>query len=148
MGHNIQAFISKEKVISQMASDWLMEKKTLKQGFAMIFLTNELFDNVTELDGLENQLDCEELRLFTTAIQHLMEKYTFRQEMAYIETDYFGGVGTQAGLLMRNQQIVIGPQKTAGTINVLLKEMGVCREKGQDEFASLGLDKYRRMESC
>lgn len=148
MGHNIRAFIGKEDVISKMASSWLMEYKPLKQGYALLFLTDRLFDDMTELEGSEDQLNCKELNFFTTAIQNIMEPYTFRQEMAYIETDYFGGIGTQAGLLMRNQQIIIGPQQGAGTINVLLREMGVYCEKGQDEFASLELYKYRRMELC
>lgn len=74
-----------------------------------------------------------------------MERYSFRTRLAYIETDYFGGAGTQSGVLYENGKISVGPRSGEGTINFLLKELGVWHYPDRDEFDMLGLGKYRHM---
>lgn len=65
--------------------------------------------------------------------------------LAYLETDYFGGIGTQAGLLFEKGNMTVEPVEGEGTINYILERMGVYRERGKDEFDSLGLGNYRKM---
>lgn len=63
-----------------------------------------------------------------------------------LETDYFGGTGTQGGVLYENGQISIAPRSGEGTINILLRELGIRRAPNKDEFDSLNLGIYRRMD--
>ncbi len=64
----------------------------------------------------------------------------------YIETDYFGGYGTQIGILFKNNSVINSPISEEGIINKLLKEIGVLKYMGKDEFDSLGLGCFCRME--
>ena len=66
-------------------------------------------------------------------------------ELAYVETDYFGGIGTQGGVLYENGRIRIAPHSGDGTINLLLRELGVKCLANKDEFDSLNLGNYRHM---
>ncbi len=65
--------------------------------------------------------------------------------LAYIETDYAGGVGTQAGVLLERGKVVLGPVEGEGTVNRLLNAIGVWHRPGEDEFDALSLGRYRHM---
>ena len=146
MGHCIQVFIGKNYIIEKMASDWIFTDTVfLKQQFAMIYLTEKLFDDMEELSDLENTLDYDMFVLFTSAIQEIMQYYSRNGMLAYLETDYFGGTGTQAGVLFEKGDMTVKPVEGEGTINYILERMGVYRERGKDEFDSLGLGRYRTM---
>ena len=75
-----------------------------------------------------------------------MQEYSLHTRLAYIETDYFGGVGTQGGVLWENGQIIIQPRSGEGTINLLLKELGFMCIGDLDAFDSLSLGNYRHMQ--
>lgn len=145
MGHNIRAFIGKNDVIEKLASNWLAKVILLKQGYSMVFLTDRLFDDITELSDLDNEEDCLELDFFTTAISEIMKEYSYKSMLAYVETDYFGGTGTQAGVLFKNGNIIVKPAKEENIINIILHKLGVYREKGKDEFDSINLGEYRKI---
>ena len=67
-------------------------------------------------------------------------------QIIYIETDYFGGYGTQTGVLFENGSIAIEPMQGNGVINYLLHQIGVYKEHNKDEFTSLQLYRFRRMD--
>lgn len=145
MGHSIRAFIGKDDVIQKLSDDWIKARDIpLKQGYSMVCLTGDLFDDIMELSEAEDELNCSELTLFTTAIFDIMQEYSNNSMLAYIEADYFGGIGMQAGVLFENGKIIINPTEKSGIINIILHKLGVYRENGKDEFNSLGLGKYRK----
>lgn len=118
----------------------------LPQGFGMILMTDRLLRDVEELAEVSDEIVFPELDRFTEAVRELMERYSPHTKLAYIETDYFGGTGTQGGLLYENGRVAVAPRAAeSGVINALLAELGVWREPGKDEFDSLGLGRYRRM---
>lgn len=118
----------------------------LPQGFGMILMTDRLLCDVEELAEVSDKAVFPELERFTEAVGELMERYSFHTKLAYIETDYFGGAGTQGGVLYENGRVGAAPRVDgSGVINALLSELGVWRGSGKDEFDSLGLGKYRRM---
>ena len=144
MGHCIRAIIGTRRVIQKLENNWGNAKEIeLPQGYGMIFLTDEFSDDVTELYGISDELYCHELVHFTAAIAQLLQQYTHNTKLAYVETDYFGGTGTQGGVLYENGQISIVPRSGEGTINILLRELGVSCEPNKDEFDSLNLGIYR-----
>lgn len=147
MGHCISAIIGRRedvrKIAEQMIHADLIE---LPQGFGMILMTDRLLCDVEELAEVSDKAVFPELERFTEAVGELMERYSFHTKLAYIETDYFGGAGTQGGVLYENGRVGAAPRVDgSGVINALLSELGVWRGSGKDEFDSLGLGKYRRM---
>lgn len=144
MGHTLRAIIGDNHTRKKLADNWICaEVEKLPQNYAMIFLTDALFDDVTELFAEENMLDCSVLTHFTTAIFNLLCDSSFHSHLIYLETDYFGGYGSQAAVLLENGKITAGPISGIGTINQLLHKIGIQRWKGKDEFDSLGLGHYR-----
>lgn len=146
MGHRIIAIIGKNNTVKNIADFWhYAEAIELHQGYSMIFLTGELFDDITELYNEEDNLDCSELDFLTTSVFHFLQDYSVNSQLVYIETDYFGGYGTQAGVLFENGKMINSPVCEAGIINKLLESIGVLKYRGKDEFDSLGLGRYRSM---
>ncbi len=149
MGHMIQAIIGKKDIIEKIAGDWVKaQTRELPQGYSLLFLTDALYDDIEELledENMEKIEDFEDMVCYTTPVVHLLKHYSFHSQLVYIETDYAGGYGTQAGVLFVNGKTVTGPVCSNGIINQLLKDIGVYRERGKDEFDSLHLGIYRCM---
>jgi hypothetical protein len=67
--------------------------------------------------------------------------------VAYIETEYFGGTGTQAAAVWEGGKIILAPRRAdIGPINDALRLLGVTRTPTQDEFDVAGLRRHRRTE--
>ena len=142
MGHCVRAIIGAHKDIQRIENDYCLAKgMKLPQGYGMIFLTDALLDNIGELFESANELSDPE-----TVTSYLLQWYSFRTKLVYMETDYFGGIGTQSGILYENGNISIPLRSGEGAINTLLRELGVWREANKDEFDSLNLGIYRRMD--
>lgn len=138
MGHCVRAIIGAHKDIQRY---WLAKEIKLPQGYGMIFLTDALLDNIGELFESANEPSDSE-----TVTSFLLQEYSFHTKLAYIEADYFGGIGTRSGILYENGNISIPLCGGKGAINILLWELGVWREVNKDEFDSLNLGIYRRMD--
>ena len=146
MGHNIRAIIGTHKSIQKLTNDWVRAKEIeLLQGYGMVFLTDGLLDDIAEVLEISDDFCCSELDYFTKTAVQLLEIYSFHTKLAYIETDYFGGIGTQGGVLYKNGQICRKPHSGDGTINLLLRELGVWCAPTKDEFDSLNVGIYREM---
>ena len=92
---------------------------------------------------------------------HLMPDYYRAAESAskhgsigYIEVDFWGGTGEQIAIIWQGGNSVFGPilskhnyqNNEEGAVNQLAKLMGVEMRNFHDEFAALGLDKFRLVE--
>lgn len=147
MGHNISAIIGRRNTIQKLADTWIYAPVIeLPQEFSMVFLTNTFIESIEERYQISDNFCCPELDSFSTIAEQLLQEFSFHTRLAYIETDYFGGVGTQGGVLYENGKIIIKPRSGEGTINLLLKELGVMCIRGLDEFDSLNLGNYRHMQ--
>lgn len=151
MGHCIRAIIGTHEAVCKIADDWICAKEIkLPQGYGMIFCTIELLEDIEELMESSGEAVDDpgfpELDYFDASVKELMEQYSIRTKLAYVETDYFGGTGTQAGVIYENGKPASASQSGEGTINALLKELGVWCRPGKDEFDMLGLGDYRHME--
>lgn len=144
MGHNLSAIIGSWTATEKLAADWPCAQTIhLPQGYCLIPLTDDFFDTVTAVFGTSNEASTTDLIYLTAAIHHLLCQYALHDKLIYIETDYTGGVGTQAGVLYSNGQISTLPQSDSGIINGLLQALGVKRLPGKDEFDTLQLGRYR-----
>lgn len=141
MGRCVRAIIGAHKDIQQIENDWFAKGINLPQGYGMIFLTDAMLDGIGELFESANEPSDPE-----TVTSYLLQWYSFHTKLAYIEADYFDGIGTQSGILYENGNISIPLCSGKGAINILLRELGVWREVNKDEFDSLNLGIYRRMD--
>ncbi len=141
MGHCVRAIIGVHKDIQRIENDWFAKGIKLPQGYGMIFLTDALLDDIGELFESANEPSDPE-----TVTSYLLQEYSIHTKLAYIEADYFGGIGTQSGILYENGNISIPSCSGKGAINILLRELGVWCEVNKDEFDSLNLGIYRRMD--
>ena len=74
--------------------------------------------------------------------------------LAYIETNYFGGTGSQAAAVFVDGKLVLkaaipvtrNPPNRDDPINTALRALGVMAAEGQDEFDTLGLRQFRNLE--
>ena len=74
---------------------------------------------------------------------------------AYIETDYFGGTGSQAAAIFSDWPPALlladedtnAPAQPESPINTALRSLGVRAAPGQDEFDTVGIGRFRDLES-
>jgi hypothetical protein len=79
----------------------------------------------------------------------------------YVHLEFFGGEGLQAAIAWDQEQVVFGPcftrtplesaephyqeaERQGMAINLALRALGLPAHAGRDEFATLGLGRYRR----
>lgn len=79
-------------------------------------------------------------------------------QLAYLETDFFGGAGVQGAAVWEDTRLVMAPASIevgAGTrrpisiwpINTALKRMGIKPLAGADCFETIGLHLYRSVDA-
>jgi hypothetical protein len=76
--------------------------------------------------------------------------------IAYVEAEFFGGVGEQASVVWDHGEAVLGPMvqefspgaptAMVGPINAALRWLGVTALVGRDEFDTLELGRHRHVE--
>ncbi|MEU2585238.1 hypothetical protein ABZ612_20210 [Streptomyces avermitilis] len=120
----------------------------LGQHLWLLPMTDALFDTVTaagapELNGFRKApTDCD--RLLTACSE--------TGPVAYIEADYFGGVGAQTAQVWDGGKTVLGPlllaegepsPTTSTPISQALRRLGAAKGNHVDEFAAVGLGRHR-----
>jgi hypothetical protein len=111
--------------------------------------------------GTDGPLPFELLERLTSALADLAVEQSRRFPLAYIETEYFGGTGTQAAVAWQSGGVVFGPEQSKSewldgqftapplldkAINRAARLIGVDRGTALDEFAALGLGRHRSDE--
>ena len=163
MAHCLKAIIGNDEIIVNLAKDWINAEKTgLAQGFSLIKLTDNLLDDINKLVNNKSEDPYQEFYYLSSSLHEILISKSVDTALAYVETDYFGGCGTQVALLYENGIVKTEPLKTEdgwnsesqeyfqtpnGTraINSILKEMGViCLDK-LDEFDSIRLSLHRKI---
>jgi hypothetical protein len=88
-------------------------------------------------------------------VENLLAELSRISPVAYVYTEYFGGVGEQSALAFVGGHLAtphsgagraLPWSSSIGPINAALAAMGVVRERGQDEFDSIGLGLHRSTE--
>lgn len=147
MGHMFRAIIVKDNIIQSITEHWIYaEMIKLPQDYALIFLNDYLFDDIEELYDLKNTRDYPHLNYLTDSVIEFLKDNSRGTPLIYMETDYFGGYGTQVGVFFENGEMKCEPMNGDGTVNHLLRLLGVRKHLLKDEFDTLELYKYRRMK--
>lgn len=147
MAYTLRAWLSTETLLQQVATRWNKARVVLlKQGMAIIPVSHALYDE----HHLHQQVEKPYVEfdyLTTEMIEHAVEISAIAP-IAYIEAEYFGGIGTQAAILWEARQLKLGPlhSEQIGPIDTILKYFGVVRENEFDEFYAVGLQKHRHTD--
>jgi len=146
MGHLVTGIISKKSDAKTIA-DRIPFKLfyPLKQDFVIFPLTDELTDKHL---SPQQDFSFEQFKFLSSELAELLKHASSGISLAYIETDYFGGVGLQSAIIFEGGQTVYGPsQAKTGPINKALRKIGVTRTRGfRDEFEAVGLIDIRSCE--
>lgn len=163
MGHRIQCFIGSPVVIETILNplapiDVVLED--LPQGFQCLFLCDKLRSSIQEYKHMNDITYIEPFHFFSSAIKGYLEDNKENGVFVYIETDYFGGEGTQASGFFKDGQLIEVYEANNSHIDVslaypdrllmqpinrTLRRLGVVRDMIYDEFDTLGLAEHRYM---
>jgi hypothetical protein len=162
MGHMLAAFISQSAALRALAAACgHTQIIALPHGFFLLPIQVELLDH--DHFQLPNPLPTEypAFRLLVPELIVIAGQHAQAAPIAYVETDYHGGVGTQAAMLWYRDTI-IGPVQTETrpmlgrrdmvpaeqrAINQILHHLGVQPTTRNDCFDTLGLGRFRSNEA-
>lgn len=162
MGHSIQVFIARQEILESIPPTLSQAHLILlPQGFAMIPNTEELFDRITHYQPSMAGKEFEVFYKLSSALISWAEDLSKDGPVAYIETDYFGGTGSQSAVAWSKVKVICGPYESEtrwlngqlvrkpleqNAINKALICLGVERGEALDEFEAIGLGDYRDNE--
>ncbi len=153
MGYVLNAVIAAEVLLRQAVRD-LPEAVVvpLAHDFAMVPMTDELFDSVSA--GPSRSADDVFWKL-PSGFGRVLAAWSNDGPVAYVEADIFGGAGTQTAQVWDGGAVVLGPlhlpeQKPfppmGSPISQALRRLGAVKSQHFDEFEAVGLGRHRRME--
>jgi hypothetical protein len=152
MGHNIVAVIGTPADVARVVSAAGCPAPTkLEFGLEIAPLGHQQIDRLTELQPGEYF----EGTYLSAGLQSALMRASNDGSLAYIETSYFGGTGSQAaavflaGNIAMRASLPIGrePASRDDPINTALRALGVRATDREDEFDSVGLRRFRDLES-
>ncbi len=140
MGHFVTAIIAGVVVADHILKSSSFVAANMRDDFLIIPLEDDDLDAIgfplTEVDDGFTYLS-PELSRFLCA-------HSLHGPLVYLETDYFGGVGTQAARsFVRGSPIDATLSVGDGSINRALRTIGVIAPAGIDEFDFIGLSLHR-----
>jgi hypothetical protein len=152
MAYTLEAVVGPTTVLSVVTQDQAGTVVVpLRQGLSLVPMTDELFGKLT--DGTPA------LPLgfwkFPGGFGRVLCSWSSHGPIAYIEAEFFGGVGRQCSAVWDGGTLIFGPvaiddgQRVpeAGTpISQALARLGVVRDGHHDEFDAAGLSQHRRTE--
>jgi hypothetical protein len=145
MAYVISAFVARIPTLEAIAQRYQNAVVVpLAQGFGLIPITHALRQEIHADDAARLY----EFYEFTEPIQKIAVNASPLSSIAYIEAEFFGGDGTQAGIVWQQGQVIFEPllSEEIGVIDQVLRTLGVQVGADHDEFDALGLGKYRDTE--
>ncbi|MFF4463210.1 hypothetical protein ACFY13_27170 [Streptomyces mirabilis] len=151
VGYELQAVIANDEVLRGASRDLPTARVvSLGQGLSLMPITDQLFDAAT--DGTVGSLGFWRL---PGGFDKRLADWSAAGVVAYVEAEYFGGVGEQHAAVWADGAVVLGPLLVAESqhfgsagspISQALRRLGVVAYAPTDEFATVGLDRHRHSE--
>jgi len=138
MSYIIQALIGKMDALDKHVTEFQhLHIIALAQGMALVPLTNDLYDEI----GSGNEID--HFQKLSPAVERWAMQMSCNSPIAYIEAEFFGGIGDQGSMVWYGNTRVAGPIYSQDAINQALRFLGVQTGSAHDEFAAVGLGQFR-----
>lgn len=151
--HDVKALVASEKILRRM----VLEFKTaivcpLVQNLALVPITEDLAREL-EIHFIESE-EPWLINDMAAGVASAASRLSSANDVAYVSTEYFGGVGGQRAIVWRAERIVFQADNHTSSsagwpnspISRALRFMGVKAAEGEDEFDTIGLGKYRSTE--
>jgi hypothetical protein len=150
VGHHISAVVFRGPYDEQRATEYDMKPIRLTAELTLFPLDARFTDHWAEKLSVTG-LVAESPLLNSRVIHHMVNTLAADPLFAVIETDFTGGIGSQAAAVYRGAVEVMPPESTEigpvgrskGPINIALRLLGVVAIGEHDEFESVGLDRHR-----
>lgn len=147
MGYNLEAIICKDGLSNIITSEYKSAKRiSLKNNLFIIPYTEELYD---ELNQYKKSEDYNGFFLLNEKLFRYLLIKSVVEPIAYIEVDYFGGVGQQSAIMLDKEEIILDTtagKSEDGAVNLVLKEFGIKREQSLDEWDTVEMLRHRHTE--
>jgi hypothetical protein len=141
MGHHIQAIIGAAGVVARAKELGLIHAPiALELGFAWVPVPAREIDRLAETSDLVKSDWDKRFMHFGSVLPAIVSALSMHGPVAYIETDYFGGAGTQVATAFDRGERIL----PYGMVNDALQAIGVRAARG-DEWDAVGLTAHRRM---
>jgi len=151
MGYALQALVTADATVQNADSmppgiEW----RELECGFVMLPMTEDLLTFLRGEEEETREFPLEGFWKLSPQAYQLALSLSAKGPVAYMEAEFFGGVGGQSGVVWNAQNIILGPihttdgddSKNVTAINQVLRAVGVEREAEQDEFVLMRLDRH------
>ncbi|MFZ3497861.1 hypothetical protein ACODT5_32345 [Streptomyces sp. 5.8] len=124
----------------------------LRQGLALMPATGKVFDAVAD-DGSE--VGALGFWRLSGGFEKLLAQWSATGPVAYVEAEYFGGIGEQRAAVWADGALALGPldesteptqgqiSRAVSPISQALRRLGARSSPGKDEFGAVGLDRHR-----
>lgn len=144
MGHCIQVIVAPIETANVISASWPELPRLNHQNGHAIFCVEADFIDARIAPDKTPTTTGDEFMLLTNGFLELLKLMSHNGQLAYVETEYFGGVGGQGALVYRNGEEIMPPRwKESGTINEALRLIGVPLEQFFDRFSAMGFDQIR-----
>ncbi len=144
MGHFIHAIVAPDATANMIATHWPeLPRLDRDNGYSVFPVDAALIDAKIDPDKTPPETD-NAFMLLTDAFCKMLKAMSHNGQLAYVETEYFGDVGGQGGLVYRNGDEIMAPTwSEAGTINDALGLIGMERGNYADRFVASGFGLVR-----
>jgi len=126
----------------------------LGHGLGLLPMTAALFDEVRRDGGADPRFG--PAYLFPAGFETVLAAWSAVDPVAYVEAEFFGGIGSQFAAVWRGGALTLGPLALAedepwpapgwSPISQALRELGVSADGHYDEFDAIGLGRHRDVE--
>jgi len=144
LGYTLKAYIGKEENLNPILEKYSESQKVnLNGGISMIPMTEELFDEINEM---KSSSGISTFEFLTENIENKTIQIIENREIAYVESEFFGGQGGHIGIIWKNGKRDFLTESDKSSMNKILKKLGVNKSLLKDEFDTVGLAKNRHTE--
>ena len=142
MAYTLQAIVGDAVVLAPVPST--LRGVPLPQNLVLIPLTDAVRSEHGDIPSLPFTDDTDDGdRVIPESLATLCRTLSAHGKIAYVEAEFFGGVGTQAVVLAERGAVIRGPDVGESAINVALRFLGVSRGAARDEFDAVDLGRHR-----
>ena len=150
MGYELRAVIGRRAPLNRMIESIGARLVALTSEMFLLPWTDELFDRL----GPDESSGSTGLRYLHAALVPILAQASQLGPIAYVEAEFFGGVGEQGTAFFRNGVLhstaPTGPiqkrLRPRSPISQALHMLGVEAVDGKDEFDTIGLGRHRHLE--
>lgn len=144
MAHCIHVIVAPTPTADSISQQWPeLPRLDRDNGYAIFSVDADLIDARIAPDSTPTETG-DEFMLLTSGFRNQLRTLSCGGQLAYVETEYFGGAGGQGALVCRDGDEIMPPEwNESGTINDALKLIGLKRGLVADRFTAAGFAQVR-----